>query len=418
MKPELTRRVQLSLAASVFLAVFASVPVTRAQDADDDGIDDGVETMLIDRHRPYLFFDSLETLWPTSVEFYIRNCGLLWRGQVVVTRDQLAADPTLLLTATRGGQSSSMMGTPEGSDFRPEPDEIARAGQGGAHVGMYGHVVRLPKSLVYLQREDRPVGQRGDILVQYWQFFGYNDSRVDSCCDWWCPDFTCDPYDHDGDWLYLDVVVSGVPPYTLKNIVYHHHGDANCAVAILPDEAPLPDDGIPKCFLEYNVHEWWYGPNVSDCIIASQRHSGNGVSYRAENIENLGEKFTPMAGLAANLVLQFNGQWGIFGGPGATPADSPMFQREPGFVSPALWVAHVNSAAPNWNRAGFGSLWHPFPTVAQAVAQLATAQPSLYPGDPQQARMLITPGIYPGAVTLDKPLTIEIVGSGTVTIGP
>lgn len=391
-------------------------PGAIAVDIDDDAIDDALESSLIQQYRPHLYFDRLESVFPAAVEWYIQHCELVLDDEVILTREQLSADPALLLTAKRGNQSSSMEDMPEGSSFRPRPDRVGQLGQAGAHVGMYGHVVRLSGPLIYLKREDRPIGQRGDILVQYWQFFGFNESKVDSCCDFFCPEFLCHPYDHDGDWLYLDVVVTGTPPYSLKNVVYHHHGDNTCAVAILPDEAPLPKDGVPRCYLEYDVHEWWHGPNVSDCF-GGQAHRGDGLNYRSESVENLGERFAPMSGLAARLVMGFNGQWGMFGGPGATPADSPLFQRPPGYVSSLLWVAYVNAKSTSWDRAGLGSAKHPFRSVSRAVAAIARTDPGRFPGEPRESIMRISPGSYPDAVTIDFPLSIETDGHGIVTIG-
>jgi hypothetical protein len=353
-------------------------------DVDEDGVPDDVERTLIDRHAPRLFYDHRERHWPSTVlwyvqrselTFYLPNIGYL----TVLNREQMAADPGALLNQHFGNIASSTIGHPAQSAFRLSPREDARAGQGPLPVGTYAHVV--------------PVSGN-QLLVQYWQFFPFNDMQ-----------YPGDFGDHEGDWLYLDVYVDANAPYHLNMIVYHHHGDGNCAPTILPKDGSLPVDGIPVVYLEEGAHEWWpwARPEPGAGCDYTEAHDGLGPSYRPSGIPNIGERYAPMPGLENEIILLFNGKWGQWFGPVGDPADSPIHQF---FPNPPLVVAYVDAQAEAWSDSGLGSHYHPFLALQAAVAAVTVG-----------GGVQIAPGSYPGAYTLSKRMTLRTWGTGSVQIG-
>lgn len=397
-----------------------------ATDCDEDGLDDALEQSLIDTYRPYYYYDGHQgTWWPSSVDWYVRRCRLLWNGQVVYSNAQIECDPLLILEGGAvTGASSNAAESPAASAYALAPVVSIGDGQGPNPVGTYAHVVRIGGPVVYINRECCPVGAAGDIVIQYWQFFPYNDSQAFSCCYWFCG--PCHPGDHEGDWLYLDVFVDG-QTHALKNIVYHHHGDGNCAVSILPGDRgecpnplPLPADGIPKCYLEEGSHEWWPAPCNQDCSPGGHQDSvdGAGVQYRTQNVINLGERFAPMPHPEAQMVVLFNGRWGAFAGAFATPADGPMYQAPPGFFNvptifsaPRLFgslpfIAYASPLAdPNYNGPELGLMDHPFSSAQAAMDGVATG-----------GTVRFDAGNYPGQATTSRPMILT-APNGPVTIG-
>jgi len=414
------RRCTCALSA-VCWAVTPSLP---AEDLDEDGLDDEVEAMLIERHRPWLLFDNNEDLWPSSVVWFIQRSELVGHGTTYFTEAQLAANPRLVLTAVSSSQgSSSGEFNPNNTDFHIDINSNYRAGQGPMPVGMYAHVTRLRDDVV-LPRLTRPCSpgrpfacylttalgmNAGDIVLQYWQFFPYNDSQFYSCCEWYCGGFPCDPGDHEGDWLYLDLYISNEPPdFPLRYVVYHHHGDSSCPPSVLPWAGPLPEDGVPRCYIEEGAHEWWPEPGDSssvifDCAEIAPHHGQHPNSYQADNVINLGERFAPMPNLEAELVVLFNGHWGDYTGDveGDNPA-GPIFQYWP---LPPLHVAHVDASFRSVAHDGAGSRYYPFQTIGGAV-------------DAVESGGVVSPkaGSYREAITITKRLDI-IATSGPVTIG-
>jgi hypothetical protein len=62
-----------------FTALALLVPFgTHAADLDEDGLDDAVEQMLLDRHRPQYVFEDDERHWPISAERLVRGSRLRW----------------------------------------------------------------------------------------------------------------------------------------------------------------------------------------------------------------------------------------------------------------------------------------------------------------------------------------------------
>ena len=397
-----------------------------AEDLDEDGVDDALERMLIDRHRPHLYYDRQEDNWPSSVTWYLQHSGLVTTTNVIYDFGILANDPLKLLDAACASQTNgTCVGLPSSTIQYPHPQPLIginfntdfEGGEGPIPVGTYGHVVPLTGPITYTNREPLEVGP-DDLLIQYWQFFPFSDSQA--------PFGT---FDHEGDWLYLDVYVRRQPPHTLRHIVYHHHGDGRCAPDVIPggvgtivgfDEiegtpiigqvfVPLPPDGIPKAYLDEGSHEWWALPCDSggcDCFGADP-HDGLGVNYRTQNVLNLGERYAPMPGVEPQLILFYNGTWGLWDSPAP-----PAFQFYP---LPPLVVGYVDANAPAWADAGLGSRYHPFLNLPAAKIKVEEGLVQLQ-ATGTAGRILMRPGNYSGSYEFNKPMTLEVWGNGVVTI--
>lgn len=298
-------------------------------DTDDDGLSDDLEEILIAKYRPHLFYDSEEKFWPSSVTWHASNSQLRRNDTILYSYEEMAANPLLALMGhlrSAGGvdpyRSSSMERDPEKSDFKLNIDGPYHHGETAnkstflkARKGIFANV-QIVKNIVNYQGRgpgDFPNDQLPLILIQYWQFFSYNDGLGNG-------DDNLEG-DHEGDWLYLDVYVRPASPYQLVALVYHHHGDSSCPPNIRTG-GELPPDGVPRCYLEGNGHEWWPRPFDSEnpCGFGaiSRPARGNGVDYRVEDVINLGQIFAPISRPTdtqairdeRRLALLYNGHWG------------------------------------------------------------------------------------------------------------
>ena len=411
-----------------------------ATDLDENGIDDAVDQKLIARYRPHLYYDSSEGFWPCSFVWFVQHSvmGKDGRSQVVFENDVLVANPLQILDPSAspnwsffGGFGSSIAGGDfDNVGYYLKLDSSSRAGEGPIPVGMYAHVVQLTGPIV--QDNYPKVGvQSGDLLVQYFQLFAFNDPMQTDGAD-----------DHDGDLLFLEVYLHSSALFeptadSIIGIVYHHHGDGSCFPTLIPGDYPkgggrvsIPSDGTPKCYLESGGHEWWPWPGegsectfcigeelFGDCLgftIDNNGHNGFGVSYLSENVLNLGQRFAPMPGDEPQMVLFFNGKWGNYTGPGGDPPLGPILQLYP---SSPLFVAYVDPSAPTRASAnGVGSRFFPLQTLSNAQQKVEQTLAELS-GNGNAGRILLKPGTYSGKYEFDKAMTLEAWGNGVVTIG-
>lgn len=403
-------------------------------DADEDGLDDAIEEQLIDRFRPYYFFDHANDKWPASVLWFVRRSELYYRTTpltrvLVYSREQLSKNPELILQALVSGESSNGAISPKPSNYFIDPHSSEDAdGEGPcADVGCYAHVmpITLPVQRKNYPSIDNNPNPHPAILIQFYQFFPYNDSQ--SCCGG----------DHEGDWVYMDIYVKAEAPYSLIGIVYHHHGDGKCPPepvvkslsrppADLPMTCGVPDNSVaPVCFLEEDNHEWWPWAGDNECTfefcvpevgfpcieVQNDRHDGRGVRYRVRNVINLGERFAPSDNLEAQVAMLFNGKWGNDGDGDHFGGEAPKAITDGGehfFPVPKLVVAYVKPEAEAWTEEGAGSKYHPFGTIDQAVVGLdSNGTIRLNAGSHQKPGVLGGPGVN---------LLIEAIG-GTAVIG-
>lgn len=397
--------------ACAWLIVAAVTPTSRlsAADSDLDGLDDSTEQTLLDRHRPILVFENDERHWPISAERFVRGSRLRWNTHPdrafdyawlrdVYSETQLGLDPSLILRGdeARPGEPSDVGEHPDRNEWYLDLNDALRGGvypgpTGAAHEGMYGHATPLAD---------------GSILLQYWQLFPFNEAECVSDCG-----------DHEGDWTWLDLYLDGMPPYTLRQIVYHHHGDRNCPPTSLPSASiPLPADGVPVCYLEEQAHEWWpWASGGEECdfdptglgLCPNASHHGNGISYRVSHVENLGERNAPARGsLAAELILHYNGRWGGWGAEcfdhHFEPPDSPVHQ---GYALPGSLPGAAVHVDFGYTGREFGTAAQPFNTLAEAVSAVIPWR-----------TILLRSGNSGERLTITKPCNLLSEG-GTVIIG-
>lgn len=418
------------LAIAGALAVAASA---RADDLDEDGIDDELEQTLIDMYRPVLHYDSDESIRPCSVETYIRHSELVYRtffqgapvDTVIVSNSQLndPGDPNsplgILIAGSEGLPSSMIPLEPSNVGFRINVfDDFHEGGSGPLDaVGMYGRVTPLSGPLIYENGLTLPpINHEDFLLIQYWQFFPFNDF-----------DAPLDGGDHEGDWMWIDLFVERACPHEIHFIVHHHHGDDHCSPSVsgfgsLPPPTrpfPLPCDPanlarVPQCFLEADVHEWWPFPSSGgECEFFefdNPSHDGLTGFVESQNVLNLGERYAPMPGLEPQLILFFNGLWGSDHGVPNSPPGPPVRQLAPGFPYAPLAVAHVDPNAPSWSDEGLGSRYHPFTSLSEAIDGANAVKTG--------GRVLLAPQSYPGNQLFTRPMRFERDGvEGTVKLG-
>ena len=316
----------------------SAVGDTPPNDQDYDGINDATEQTLIDQFRPRLYFDRGQSIWQMSIGQFVTNSSLDYLQNFappvnvgVYTNAELISNPRLVILASiLDHQSnnriySSFASTSGSTRFNIDLNDTVRRGISGPDaIGTYAKVSVLEQPVLYPERANRPVGQRGDYFIQYWQLFGYNDS---------CSTIFYDG-DHEGDWVYMDVFINP-SSLAIRAIVHHHHG-SSCAVSIQPDEFPIPSDQVPRAYLERNDNEWWPDPSVDDCTVGlpCAVHEVTRLIMRTENVRNVGERLRPMPHLESQLFVLFNGEWGQGGGP-----RSPMAQRWVDSMRSVLFVS-------------------------------------------------------------------------------
>ena len=415
--------------------------VTNAADIDENGIDDGIDQHLINTYSPYLYYASGEDYWPVTVSWFVQHSFLNYGDMHVFTPSDLTANPLLILnpgssSACPPGSecattpSSVALGGFNDADYHLDLDDALQHGEGPFPIGTYAHVIQLNDETItqILSKNNYPPlpnVQRGDLLIQYWQFFAFNNARQDLHIG-----------NHEGDIEYLEVYVNrsaltNATSGSLKYIVYHHHGDGDCPPTVIPGDHyfpparaiqhfDLPPDGIPKCYLEDGDHEWWpWASGGGECTFSFLTVDNNGhdglsaVNYRTTDILNLGQSFAPMPGNEPLLILFFNGTWGTYGNQN-DPPNGPPLQFYP--ASP-LFVGYVDPVAPILpSTKGWGSRYFPLKTIMDAKFLIENTMNQVPPFG-AAGRILMKPGNYKGMYTFSKPMTLEGWGSGVVTIG-
>jgi hypothetical protein len=396
------------------LVALLRVSSAYAEDVDEDGLDDAMEQALINAHAPRLFYDSGETYWPSSVTWKVRHSELLYdtTEHVIYTKDELNTNTMLILSGRHNGWVSSTEYKPYYPPDNPFRLNIYDEFRGGSYpadeplgVGMYARVVPLTGPITCPNYPALSVlVWAGDLLIQYYQFFPY--------------DYYYGGPDHEGDWLFLDVYVSGTDTNILKAIVYHHQGDGKCGPSLLTG-GELPPNGEPQCYLEHGAHEWWPtdGGTAEGCWF-SKSHNGNGPSIRPANVINIGEHFAPMNNDEAKMIVYYNGSWGYgTAGMEESPPGPLSLRSDRCFcVQAPRFVAYVASGYTPPRDEVKASKDFPVGTVSEGVAVISANSIVSTNG-----HVRIAPGSYPEPMTITTPMTLEVWsawGPGTVTIGP
>ena len=330
---------------------------TALQDADFDGIPEGIEALLLEKFRPLYRFSTNngkeEKYLPTDYMEYIRRSGMVHRtaeGDILLANPgDFADDPGKILRmdqAADGKFPTQIIDFHQRSDHRLFVNDSFYQGFDDGrsladhwvdliakrNTGLYGHVVK-----------DR----FGNYKVEYWQFYAYNNADQDD-----------NRYDHECDLEAVHLLVDAV---TLDFISVSHfiHGkeiffekgeteplfngniaeyrgpayftgyfDLNVKGAggfdrsrnnLLRMHAETLPDGLPGAFthpvvyIEYGGHASW--PSEFWDYFGAPKHDGDSHTYLTALPPNLGEVEHPLSD-DAQVILQFNGYWGRYAGPG------------------------------------------------------------------------------------------------------
>jgi len=306
-----------------------------AQDVDRDGLSDTFEQTLLETYRPWLYFDSAETHWPCSATWFVQHSTLIHNPCGDISQSDLEANPRQILETGIWGNGYRKSNLKLNLDDAFRHGQFAENPQQSINLPFYGHAVPLSKKTATssLSFGDHKF-ENGWIALQYWYLFAFNDTTK---WDFFCGLF--DPGDHEGDWVWVDVLVettNNLPQY----VVFHHHGDETLKSWQETERHPL--GGAPIVYLEDGTHEflWYAGDEAFWPNDPTHQHYGDGLRYRP-NVLNLGEaghpmkQATPEAQLDVELALLFNGEWGdftgssCFFGPDVTNPSGPVNQDFP-----------------------------------------------------------------------------------------
>lgn len=216
-------------------------------DNDQDGIDDNMETRLLERFRPYFKFsfnkNTQDEYRPTDVLFYLEHSELnkshvQSADNTIISNNELAAMPYLvLLLPYRANQPTAR---PNGSPVITEyagsteyyinplehvngenGDEPGRHGNSWAevlkkrNVGLYGHVVpiKLNRPQDYDRKRVLTGSDAGNqyYKIEYWQFFGYNEDGLGGAAN------------HEGDWTTVQLLYNPVTD-KIEGVFHYAHG--------------------------------------------------------------------------------------------------------------------------------------------------------------------------------------------------
>lgn len=362
----------------------SQMPVTKLLDLDEDGISDSEEARLLAKFRPYLRFTkdhgTDEEYRPTDVLFYLHRSKVIESGdegsKTILDNSVLRTHPdTILNLIWKDFHSSDYRRHPQQTKYHINPLEhppgleggnVARHGnpwtevEARRNVGLYGHVTPFqgPNGLLY--------------KVEYWQFFGYNNTAE-----------SLDLGDHEGDWTTVQVTVDPAQNDKIISVLHSAHGldflyemSATTKVLILRPDPVIKDGTVqeyhghflesvdlvshdlkfrakegelqkaqnnilrlyhasgetgfthPVVYVEYGTHEFY--PSQHWDYYAAPKHTGDSPhSYLTSTPPNLGEVGHPLKETAAaSIILHYNGYWGAYSRKNAPPPGPVLHQSK------------------------------------------------------------------------------------------
>jgi hypothetical protein len=355
-------------------------------DVDKDTIDDRVEQELLEKFRPYYKFSNdggNENYRPTDVWWYITKSELLTVKDDIEKKFlsiENLQNPNAILIPNNYlyiGSDITQNTAPTNYHIKPKEnvagESESNSGRFGnswdkvlveRNTGLYGHIVPVTLTDPYKFDFNYVLtgNDQGKIYykVEYWQFFGYNDSKA-----------LFEIGDHEGDWTSVQLIYD---PETkqIKSVFHFAHGilfkydispqndarqiifaDTNGEIKEFQglnykhNSSPLdlshldlgnksiekndeqiklaqnnlvrffkdPQTGEfthPVVYIENGSHEFF--PSELWRYYGSPNHNGKSYSYLTAKPPNLGEVENPLQETkSANIVLKFNGYWGTYG---------------------------------------------------------------------------------------------------------
>ncbi|MBI3181410.1 MAG: hypothetical protein HYZ28_04645 [Myxococcales bacterium] len=330
-------------------------------DADKDGIDDGDEQCLLDRHAPVVYLPrSLDWTLPASVNWLMPrvvmrfhhssapDCGVLSQGYVnqysLVSQSHRKkcwslwkgyhhCDPTYY--------SSSGPWNEDQTFFLQHPNDATHSGSSyPSDWIVYGHVYR---------------NTLGGFNAQYWFFFAYNDGPSG--------------FNHEGDWESITVRLRA--DQTVDGVYFCQHGD--CSTFRSPAAMSWYGGTHPYVWTADGTHASY--PDESSCdgtwregfdnsceTVSSYRWftwSGGQAGqygYQGGGVINVGEKGLPLNG---QQFVKYYARWGEIGNSGDTSGPrTPTYQ--------STWDLDRGSASSCAGKCGgyAGSCWCDYACVS------------------------------------------------------
>jgi hypothetical protein len=295
-------------------------------DGDTDGIDDGVENCLLQRHAPVLYLPwSLDWTKPANVDWYLSrvhmrfthdgcpDCQILALGSVTQTaitnrshaeKDWICSHTSTLRLSYGDGFSDNE------SYFLQPPDDTTHNGSTNpADWKVYGHVYK---------------NALGGVNVQYWYFFPYNDGPSG--------------FNHESDWEHINVRLAA--DYSVSGVHYAHHSKVDyylkADVQWFGTTHPLVwiADGSHASYKSESICDTTTeeaGMGISSCETnASYRWftwaggKGTAAGFQGGGVINVGEKGKP---LNNQQFIKYNARWGEIGNTDLTNGiRTPTFQ--------------------------------------------------------------------------------------------
>lgn len=295
-------------------------------DADADGIDDGDEDCLLQRHAPVLYLPwTLDWTKPANVDWYLSrvhmrfthdgcpDCAILAVGSVtqssMINRSHTEKNWLCSHTSTTRYSYGTDWNENETFFLQPPDDAVHNGSSNSADWKVYGHVYR---------------NTLGGVNVQYWFFFPYNDAQLG--------------FNHESDWEHINVRLN--PDYSIAGVHFAHHKSvtyyAKASVQWFNSTHPLvwTADGSHASYVsepvcDSSIEEAGWG--ASSCETNSNYRwftwaggKGTQAGFQGGGVINVGEKTRPLNG---QNFIKYNSRWGEIGNISATTGvRGPAFQ--------------------------------------------------------------------------------------------
>jgi hypothetical protein len=306
-------------------------------DGDADGLDDGLENCLLQRHAPvvYLAWD-IDQARPANVDWYLSrtvmrfthdgcsDCAILALGGVNQTSlsNRSHAEKNWLCSHTSTNRTSYGDTWNESEAFflqvpnDANEDATHQGSTNAADWKVYGHAYR---------------NSLGGVNLQYWFFYPYNDS--------------ISTVNHEGDWEHINVRLRA--DYSIDGAFLAQHGGLTLhAVSSLQwYDADHPyvwaADGSHATYRsESDCDTSWreQGFDTDSCRTNSGYRwftwaggKGTQAGFQGGGVINVGEKTRPLNG---QNFIKYNSRWGEIGTTSETSGP-----RTPSFQSKWTWDA-------------------------------------------------------------------------------
>lgn len=247
--------------------------VVTAADRDGDGIDDGLERALLERHAPIAVLSDEESAWPSSVAWV--------RDRVPLVSSGPTFRGTVIAAAAFAG-------------------EVRQGSERTADWTVYGHAYR---------RRD------GGIELQYWFYYPFNDGHLF--------------FDHESDWEHVSVELdaSGRPSAFAAAAHHDNAPGSRTAWAEVSREGERPlffvATGTHAAYAQRDDAPFW------ERMPAEGRERRWRVGENGSRLVNVGERGRPLGGRTEEaFFVEYPGLWGaavpVFG---SSAPMGPPFQR-------------------------------------------------------------------------------------------